>query len=781
MESSGPLAVFRKVLDAQAKETDRPTSATPPANLELYKDVAKLEEMLAQSNIPTSTCFRFFESQIYPTISQPNRIRDRVSKRLMTRVSREKPNDFESGDLPSVTRISQIQLELGLLDPKAWATMTTRLLQHICRISTAPGDYTTIESYENAMARRVTLLQDLIGNWKIFNVPRIVALRAGDAAKAAQEPRLPSLDMKTISWNSKKGKSHLSIAALFPQYAPNQLQTATYAAIATFVLFSDPYNRTDRVMRQETAPFVDAVGMILSKRPPRKDQLAPMFEDYPDLSQYITSRWSTVLPQLAGQSKSQGVDQKIRTNHAARAQTMDGIHRQLGQALKTRSLEAVDRTWKEFWGEAPAPTPERAGRLRNSAELFNYFIMAYMGMRQPKRAIDVWNCMVQIGVVPTLKTWNSMIDGCKRARNPAGLKAVWQQLIAAGIALDTPIWTARIAGLIELGEPEAGLAALDEMARLWNERAASGKDSSSAVRPSIEPVNAALAGLLRLDRVAVAKSLLAWAARQGIQPDIFTFNTLLRPMVRQGLSDEVANIFTMMKNQGVEADVATFTILIEGALGDMGDQSPERQVEMVTSMLRDVEAAGVEANMITYAKMVHVLLQQGDRAGESVKAVLAHIWGKGLELTSHIYTMLAEHYFSRDPPDPQAVTTLIASRRLQENRDIDRVFWERVIKGYCQVGDVDRALRLFERLDRSGSRITLSTLYELLVALVRAQRMEAASAIVDVAWKFRDQPEQADVADDGGRFWKHRFWHRAEQYGLLRECHLASFQAANSA
>lgn len=780
VEGSGPLAVFRRVLEGQAKEADASAPVAPITNLELYKDVAKLEEMLARPNTPIAVCFDFFESNIYPTITQPNRLRDRVAKRLMARIYSEKPKDFESKDLPSVTRISQILLELGVLEPKAWAAMTNQLLQRICRMSTAPGDYTTIESYENAMGRRSVLLQDLVGNWKIFNVPRFVAHRAGDAAKAAQEPRLPPMDMKTILWNSKRGKPHLSIAALFPQYAPAQLQAVTHAAIATVVLLSDPYNRTERGMRQEIAPFVDAVGTILSVRPPRKDQIRAMLQGYPDLQQYVTTLWPTVVSQLTG-SKSIGVDPKYRGENVTRPRSMGSIHRQLGQALKTRSLEAVAVTWKEFWGDSPSPPSERVQYLRSNAEMFNYFIMAYMGMRQPQHAIEVWDCMVRVGIAPTLKTWNSMIEGCRKARNPSGLKAVWQKLVASGIQLDTPIWTARISGLIELGEPEAGLAALDEMARLWNQGAPLSKNTAATtpVRPSIEPVNAALAGLLRLDRVAVAKSLLAWASRQGISPDIFTFNTLLRPIVRQGLTDEVANIFAMMKKQNVEADVATFTILLEGALSDMGEKSPDEQVEAVTAMLRDIEESGIEANMITYAKMIHVLLQQDDRAGESVKAVLAHIWGKGLELTSHIYTMLAEHYFTRDPPDAQAVTALITSRGLQDNREIDRVFWERVIKGYCEAGEIDLALKQFERLDRTGSRITLSTLHELLTALVRANRMDSAERMVAFAWRLRSHADESS-ADDNARFWRHRFWHRAQQYGLLSDEQLVCFQGATA-
>ncbi len=47
-----------------------------------------------------------------------------------------------------------------------------------------------------------------------------------------------------------------------------------------------------------------------------------------------------------------------------------------------------------------------------------------------------------------------MMDGCQRARNPHGFKMVWDKLVKAGLKLDTAIWTARISGLIALGEPD---------------------------------------------------------------------------------------------------------------------------------------------------------------------------------------------------------------------------------------------------------------------------------------------------------------------------------------
>ena len=265
----------------------------------------------------------------------------------------------------------------------------------------------------------------------------------------------------------------------------------------------------------------------------------------------------------------------------------------------------------------------------------------------------------------------------------------------------------------------------------------------------------------------MAKSVLAWAAREGIQPDVVTFNTLLRPLVREGLSDEVWEILSMMQTENVKANGATFTILTEGALSGMGDQSSGEQVQAVTRLLDEMKAAGVMANRSTYAKMIHMLLEGGDRAAESVNAVLAHMWANGMDLGSHIYTMLAKHYFSRDPPDAAAVTALIEGRQLLENKNMDRVFWEWVINGYCKVGDVDRAFPIFEKLRAAGSPINIFTLNELLVVLIGATRRDDAQKVVDTAIKIRDRGD-LDSAEKV-KFRGHRFWARALEYGLVKE------------
>ncbi|KAK2071780.1 hypothetical protein P8C59_006177 [Phyllachora maydis] len=322
-----------------------------------------------------------------------------------------------------------------------------------------------------------------------------------------------------------------------------------------------------------------------------------------------------------------------------------------------------------------------------------------------------------------------MIEGCRRARNVDALHHTWDKLVASGLSLDKFTWTARITALIDCGEPDAGLRALSEMAQRWKARHLP-ENRTLAVEPTIEPVNAALAGLIRLQKLSTARGVLAWAGKQGIQPDILTFNTLLRPLVRGGMTEDINGVFEAMRQLGIEADVATYTILLEGTLARLVDQPPEELTAVVKRILNDMESSGIPANMQTFGKMVYILTQEGERADRPLMVLLDYIHLKRLKMSTHIYTMLAEYYFSRGAEGAKRVADLIKLRNQHEDCEIDRVFWERVIMGYCQAGETSMAWEEYRKLDASGAIVIYSTLYELLLALLRAGETDAAAELI---------------------------------------------------
>ncbi|KAK0711655.1 hypothetical protein B0H67DRAFT_647010 [Lasiosphaeris hirsuta] len=770
-------------------------------NFGFRNDVNKFRYELRKGRVAAG--FNFFDETLSPQLAKPGiKITSKEKVQLRSTFKKDvyaqKAKDFASSDLPSVSRITEASLELGIFHVAQWTTLVMHLMQYICQLSTSPDDYTTIENYETAMARRDDLLHDLLGAWKVFTdqitSANPIATEAASSEEATtstesassteagtstgkvelvrkiEQMRTPELLIhKTPGEKSRRRISNFqeAFASLFPNYARPSLLQPSWAAFATYLLLTDPFNR-NRSVRDVAYPFRQMISRLLPQAQiPSSDRIKLAFNDYPDLQRYALHRFDV---------RDKKGAMPVRTSTQIRSYF---IHRMLGQAIKGRNLSALDRTWEEeFWGKAAEPDASKIGSLRVLPQIFDYFILAYMGLRQTQKAIDVWDKMERVGIKPTIRTWNSMLRGCTMAKNAAGIATVWERLVTSGIQLDTAIWTARISGLIFSGDPEAGILALNEMAQIWREKDKP-ENAAIAVKLTTEPINAALAGLLRLDRTAAATSVLSWAGRQGVEPDIYTFNTLLRPAVRQGKTDDVHEIFDMMKQLNVEANAATLTILLDGALDDIGVQSPDEQVEVVTRIIRDMETKGIELNMQTYAKMIYLLLKEGgDRAGGAVKAVLADIWGRGLELSSHIYTMLAMHYFSRDPPDAAAVTALIENRRLHNNRDIDRVFWERVIKGYCQVGETERAWGIFQKVFASGTNITFSTLHDLLLALLYDGREQSGKELVMTALNIKEANEKVHGTQANGaqlmRFWKHRFWHLAWKEGLLAPAQLAS-------
>ncbi|KAJ4292258.1 hypothetical protein N0V88_005889 [Collariella sp. IMI 366227] len=694
--------------------------------------------MVGKEPATLAEAYAFFEKTVYPQICAegsgiPQIAKNQIATVLLNKLALEKPRDFETGTLPSVTRLTEIMIELDVLRPSTWATLMIELIQYIYRQKLSPDAYSSILEYENAMARRNDLLKDLLGSWTVF---------------CEQSSQAHHLALAKASGGAAKRERHTSLqkafAALFPQYLLSTLLRPTFAAYATYKLFTDSVNRTKSI-KGEAAPFLKMMGnLIFQTPPPREDDFKPIHKAFPALHRLVWSKPKAAPGDQAFLTSASVLGKKSKNLKAK-------VQQQLGEAVKARNLGEVQQAWKEFWGEADVPGPERVAELAKSADMFNYFILAFTMMRRPQLAADVWNKMERIGIQAGIKTWQSMLHGCVKANNPHGVKIVWEKLLASGMKLDVALWTARIDGLFTCGEPAAGLRALDEMAKIWAARERP-ELANIAVQPTIEPVNAALAGLIRLERGDEVSNVLAWASRQGIKPDIYTFNTLLRPLVRRGDAAGIGQIFDTMNAANIRADVVTFTVLLDGALNQVTDLPPAQQTAVVNRILASMEQSRLQANMRTYAKIIYLLLQGGDRADAPVKAVLAHIWHRGLELTSHIYTMLAEHYFSLHPPDADAVTQLIHSRRLHANPSIDRVFWERVVKGYCAAGEVSRALAIFDRVFGTGTPITFGALHELLQALVNVGDREAAGRVVEMGRKIgkSDEDVAAGVGAWGG-------------------------------
>lgn len=772
------LEIFERVVRQQVDQEDTPSESAPksPAALEYYNDLARLKSMLRGQSI--ESCLEFFLTRVWNNV--PFEGRNQLLKQrgtyLMSRVIEAKMDNWDNEKLPSLAQACQIFHELDSLSCKKWTDSVMSLIRNLVTRSTAKADYPDAEAYERSMAQKGVLLQDLIDTWIVFHRHRLSPNKYDDTQEWSF--RFPQLDEMLLSRYARAGEAKKAINMMFPQIWGNDFKAIPAVAIASFVVLSDPAHSSLEA-QEKAKPLLNTLGKILAAVPIWKTGLNSLFAEHPDILVYVLVRWDSLISQLRQTDRPKHRLENIVSKREVNPEVNPEVKRrggpssnvimhQVNTALGMGDADAVEAVWARFWNHQAVLDEDRKAELQTMDKVFHFFILAFTALHRPQRAVEVWECMTRIGVQPTVKTWTSLIEGCRRSKNAVGIENVWKKLLASGLEVDEAAWSARVVGLIDCGEPEAGLRALDEMLH--------------QSKLTIAPINAAVAALIRLNAMSAARQVLDWASQNHIEPDIMTFNTLLRPLVVQGNAAQVDGLLKMMKQKGVEPDAATFTLLLEGLIGDAKDADPAEQVESVNNLFKQMEAAGVEANMQTFARMLYLLISEpGTNSYEAVEAIRKHIQSKGLTMSPQMHTILIDHYFNLEPPNLAAVEDLMEKGglkwRMFLRRGLDRVFWERVIKGYAKAGEVGKAYKIFEQVDNIGSVLTLDTLSTLLRSLVKADQREEARRVVDIVKRHRQNShansafEREGFGSRGhkqrGRYWRHGFWAYAVECGLL--------------
>jgi hypothetical protein len=722
---------------------------------------------------PVGDAYLYFQTEITPAIQVPGihvpQAYHKVKFALMEKLIAAKKADMLTEGLPTVADIFRVYAEIGELKPKQWAVLVGELLQ--CIVHMEPSTETqSVAEFERQLTLREAMMADLVESWKVLSLPQLAIAPTGEN-ELTNGFWFPRLDKFSLQKFAKTGNFAAAFSTLFPQYPPNQLGApVAVLAIATYALMHDSA-RCSVDVRQNATRFMSKVAYLVTFVDLRDKALEKaIVSTFPGLEKYVTSLWPRIRAYLKQKRVSEN-DSSMEvytisssTGDGQAAQTFNGasIGRRLGRAYGLRNSGELDRLWEEFVGSEEPISTERAAQIRQHPELIDSFINTRMMFNQPEKALVAWGLLGKVGLKPSLRTWNLLLDGLRKARNIDGIKNIWAKLARTGLELDTAIWTTRIAGLIDCGDVQGGLHALEEMARLWEKDP--GEPHKTAVKPTIAPVNAALTGLIRRKQLEAAEKLLAWAGRQGIQPDVFTFNTMLRPLIRDGnRSKDVEKLFSAMQDQGVRADEATFVIILDASFSKDEVQDPETQANIVADVASAMAAAGLELNMQTYGKMIYLLLRSN--ATSAAMALVNHLYNRNLELSPHIYTMLVEHCFAQNPPALDSVHLFLQRRRHLDFDDMDRVFYDRVIRGYALVGEARAALDAYRHVARAGVELSLGTLTDLLRALLRQDRIEDASSLVH-SEKKRFEGQHPDEKGHEG-YWGHQFWQLARRHNLL--------------
>ncbi|KAI4269538.1 MAG: hypothetical protein LQ337_007221 [Flavoplaca oasis] len=453
------------------------------------------------------------------------------------------------------------------------------------------------------------------------------------------------------------------------------------------------------------------------------------------------------------------------------------IIKDLERAVDRFDVARAAGIWQEYQRLLSAQKIESWSR----EEIFIHFLSSFIALSRQEQAVHVWNEMLRFGVTPNQRHWNAMLHGASRARDVNSLDEIWNGMLATGIEPDIVSWTTYINGLIMCNKDQRGLQALHHLGRIWKQtakdRSRSRRESQDepttdphstspkhdAGKPSLAPVQAAVGALLRIRKEELCWPLLDWAKSFSIPLTIGFFNVILRYAVRQSDADLIKRTFKWIEDNDCSPDEQTYTILLNGHMSNINSTfpnlSPQEQQTSVLRILDDMTGKNIPIDQRTYGTILYGLLNPKNekRNDLAARAVLNHMEKNNVKPSHHIYSILASHYFSLNPPDLQAVESLW--KRIKIERPIlDREFYEKMVKGYAAARLVERMLYFLRRIPHEGKSPTWNCLSVVLNTLIQIGEWSLVRELItDVKdrrsglRRFADERWQGGTAEDD--FW----------------------------
>lgn len=741
------IALFKDVVNPETK-TAKPQSS-PLGELEI---AAKIKE-LSNKKIDALEKLNVFQKTISPHLEG---YYGQMPKHLLLSASQflEKTCDevAERGYTGHSIELSKLYSKIGKTD----LDIRNQLVLNLCH---------AILFQKRESADRAKLMNELIGLWK-----HISQLRRRSQEHEPLKFSFPQVqDVRRDIADGKATKTHLhpttrSLAALFLQFTPDQARDIIPGLLTTLAILSDP-----RFIRSGTyttmAPLLNLLAIALgNKEGVPESYISGVFSDrirFPstklsEIQSYVVQQWPQAMEMLQKEDAPW---------HSNSSPVFNTLHKQLRQAYNARDNGTVYSIWQDFKSRLERK-PGLAKQLRNNAEFLDFWIFVWCAFRRPRDLQETFDLMQRLQIYPTIKTYTGMMHGWKICKDTDKIEALWTKLAGSGMKLDTVIWTERISSLIEAGKPQAGIEALAEMLALWK-TAVQNNAQHTAAQPTIEAVNAAFKGLIQVDRKA-AFDVLKWAGREQIEPNVRTYNIIIRQSFRDGSPDEVQNLLKVMSENNIEPDSATFTIILEEVIGGMGPAPAADQVEAVHLVFQDIAKAGLRPNQETYGKMLYAVSSLANGTDEAIDAVLKHMRQDDFKVTPHMVTILIERALNRDPPNMKDIDTLLLEHGFSHVGVGDQTLWERVMSANAITGNTDRAMAVFEDLQKARRPVTsLPCLTDLLWALLAREKRDEARRVVDVVLEYKTKDRDWEGESKDNRYWKHHFWFLAEERGLL--------------
>jgi len=213
------------------------------------------------------------------------------------------------------------------------------------------------------------------------------------------------------------------------------------------------------------------------------------------------------------------------------------------------------------------------------------------------------------------------------------------------------------------------------------------------VAPNVISYATAIHARARRGDVAAAEAWLSKMIAAGVQPDAVSYNSLIHACSVKGAVEAAEHWLQEMQSRGLEMTVATYTAIIDAC-------AKSGNVERAEVWFTHMVDSKVEPNVITYSALVDACGKTGNL--ERAEYWHAQMLERGIAPNAHSYTALINACAKRAGPGGAEAAEQWLDRSEQAGVVNDVVVYSSVIDACGKVGDAERALRVFRRMQARG-------------------------------------------------------------------------------
>ncbi|XP_033131770.1 pentatricopeptide repeat-containing protein At1g73400, mitochondrial [Brassica rapa] len=263
--------------------------------------------------------------------------------------------------------------------------------------------------------------------------------------------------------------------------------------------------------------------------------------------------------------------------------------------------------------EAEALVRKMKFKVKPDANTYNVLFFGCCRVRDPKKAMELMEEMIEAGHKPENFTYCAAIDAFCQAGMVDEAAELFEFMVTKGSAVSAP--TARTFALMIVALAKSGKE--DECFELIGRMIAMG------CLPDVSTYKDVVEGMCNAGKVEEAYRFLDEMSCKGYPPDIVTYNCFLRVLCESKKSDEAVKLYKRMVETRCVPSVQTYNMLIT-MFFDMADP------DGAYNTWREMDERGCGQDVETYCAMVNGLFDCG-REKEAC-FLLEEVVSKGMKL-----------------------------------------------------------------------------------------------------------------------------------------------------